>query len=122
MENAKADFTRTFSDLSYENFSDKDIYNSSDFKKWHDQWQERLLRNSESVKSALTMMRKHNPVIVPYNHFVEEALLAAEKGDMRPFDALHSALMKPFTLSASNKAYRQSTIQPNPNYQTFCGT
>ena len=122
MENAKADFTRTFSDLSYENFSDKDIYNSSDFKKWHDQWQERLLRNSESVKSALIMMRKHNPVIVPYNHFVEEALLAAEKGDMRPFDALHSALMKPFTLSASNKAYRQSTIQPNPNYQTFCGT
>jgi len=122
MENAKADFTSTFRDLSYENLSDKDIYNSSDFKKWYDLWQERLSRNSESVKSALIMMRKYNPVIVPYNYLVEEALSAAEKGDMKPFDSLHSALMKPFSLSASNEAYLQSTIQPNPNYQTFCGT
>ena len=122
MENAKADFTSTFRDLSYENLSDKDIYNSPDFKKWHDLWQERLSRNSKSVKSALILMRKHNPVIVPYNHFVEEALSAAEKGDMKPFDTLHSVLMKPFTLSASNEVYRQSTVQPNPNYQTFCGT
>ena len=122
MENAKADFTSTFRDLSYENLSDKDIYNSPDFKKWHDIWKERLSRNSKPVMSALIMMRKHNPVIVPYNHFVEEALSAAEKGDMRLFDNLHSALMKPFTLSASNEIYRQSTIHPNPNYQTFCGT
>ena len=41
------------------------------------------------------MMRKHNPVIVPYNHLVEEALLAAENGDMKPFKLL-SALEKPF--------------------------
>ena len=122
MENAKADFTSTFRDLSYQNISDKKIYNSPDFKKWHHLWQERLSRNSQSVKSALIMMRKYNPVIVPYNHFVEEALSAAEKGDMRPFDNLHSALMNPFSLTASNEVYRQSTIQPNPNYQTFCGT
>jgi len=122
MENAKADFTSTFRDLSYENLSKKKIYKSPDFKKWYEVWQQRLLRNSKTIKSALILMRKHNPVIVPYNHFVEEALLAAENGDMKPFNSLHSALMNPFTLSASNKAFQQSTIQPNPNYQTFCGT
>ena len=67
-------------------------------------------------------MRKKNPVIVPYNHFVEEALLAAEKGDMRPFERLHTALMTPFTLSKSNEFYRKQSITPNPMYQTFCGT
>jgi serine/tyrosine/threonine adenylyltransferase len=122
MENAKADFTRTFRDLSNEKLSENKIYKSPEFKKWYEIWQQRLLRNSKTTKSALILMRKHNPIIVPYNHLVEEVLLEAEKGDMKPFNLLHSALMNPFNLSASNEAFQQLTIQPNPNYQTFCGT
>jgi uncharacterized protein YdiU (UPF0061 family) len=122
METAKADFTSTFRDLSYERLSENEIYKSPNFKKWYEVWQQRLLRNSKTTKSALILMRKHNPVIVPYNHFVEEALLAAENGDMKPFNSLLAALLNPFTLSTSNEAFQQSTIRPNPNYQTFCGT
>ena len=99
MENAKADFTTTFRDLSYENLSSKNIYNSPDFKKWYDLWQARLSRNSKPIKSALNTMRKCNPVIVPYNHLVEEALSAAEEGDIQPFYKLLSALEKPFEFS-----------------------
>ena len=122
METAKADFTSTFRDLSYERLSENEIYKSPNFKKWYEVWQQRLLRNSKTTKSALILMRKHNPVIVPYNHFVEEALLAAENGDMKPFNSLLAALLNPFTVSASNESFQQSTIQPNPYYQTFCGT
>ena len=122
MENAKADFTSTFRDLSYENLSDKDIYNSPDFKKWYDLWQARLSRNSKPIKSALNTMRKCNPVIVPYNHLVEEALSAAEEGDIQPFYKLLSALEKPFEFSSSNEGFLNSTPDPNPHYQTFCGT
>jgi uncharacterized protein YdiU (UPF0061 family) len=122
MENAKADFTTTFRDLSYENLSDKDIYNSPDFKKWYDLWQARLSRNSKPIKSALNTMRKCNPVIVPYNHLVEEALSAAEEGDIQPFYKLLSALEKPFEFSSSNEGFLNSTPNPNPHYQTFCGT
>ena len=122
MENAKADFTTTFRDLSYENLSDKDIYNSPDFKKWYDLWQARLSRNSKPIKSALNTMRKCNPVIVPYNHLVEEALSAAEEGDIQPFYKLLSALEKPFEFSSSNEGFLNSTPDPNPHYQTFCGT
>jgi len=67
-------------------------------------------------------MRKYNPVIVPYNHLVEEVLLAADEGDMQPFNSLYSALMNPFSQSKSNEVYRQLTIKKNSNYQTFCGT
>jgi serine/tyrosine/threonine adenylyltransferase len=122
MENVKADFTGTFRDLSYENLADKDIYNSPDFKKWHSLWQARLSRNSKPIKSSLSMMRKYNPVIVPYNHLVEEALSAAEEGDMQPFYKLLSALEKPFEFSPSNEIFLNSSIDPNPYYQTFCGT
>lgn len=122
MENAKADFTSTFRDLSHENLSDKDIYNSPDFKKWYDLWQARLSRNSKPIKSALKTMRKCNPVIVPYNHLVEEALSAAEEGDIQPFYKLLSALEKPFEFSSSNEGFLNSTPNPNPHYQTFCGT
>ena len=68
------------------------------------------------------MMRKCNPVIVPYNHFVEEALIAAEVGDMQPFYKLLSALEKPFEFSSSKEVFLNSPVNPNPHYQTFCGT
>ena len=122
MESSKADYTETFRDLAYENLSEKEIYKSLAFKKWHSLWQARLLRNSKPLKSALSMMRKCNPVIVPYNHLVEEVLSAAEEGDMKPFYKLLSALEKPFEFSSSSEVFINSPLKPNPHYQTFCGT
>ena len=122
MESSKADYTETFRDLAYENLTEKEIYKSLAFKRWHSLWQARLSRNPKSIKSALSMMRKYNPVIVPYNHLVEEALVAAEEGDMNPFFKLLSALEKPFEFSPSNEIFLNSPLDPNPYYQTFCGT
>jgi uncharacterized protein YdiU (UPF0061 family) len=53
---------------------------------------------------------------------VEEALLAAEEGDMHPFLKLLSALERPFEFSSSNEIFLNSSVDPNPYYQTFCGT
>ena len=122
MELSKADYTSTFRDLTYENLSKKEIYKSLAFEKWHSLWQARLSRNSKPIKFALNTMRKCNPVIVPYNHLVEEALSAAEEEDMQPFYKLLSALEKPFEFSSSNEGFLNSTPDPNPHYQTFCGT
>ena len=122
MESSKADYTETFRDLAYENLTEKEIYKSLAFMRWNSLWQARLSRNPKSIKSALSMMRKYNPVIVPYNHLVEEALVAAEEGDMNPFFKLLSALEKPFEFSPSNEIFLNSPLDPNPYYQTFCGT
>ena len=122
MENSKTDYTTTFRDLTYESLSENKIYKSLDFKKWYSLWQARLSRNAKPLKSAYSLMRKHNPVIIPYNYHVEEALSAAENDIIKPFLALLSALENPFTLSSSNEVYRSQSINLNPNYQTFCGT
>ena len=77
-------------------------------------WQARLSRNSKPIKSALSMMRKCNPVIIPYNYLVEEALVAAEEGNMNPFLKLLSALEKPFEFSSSNESFSKFTCRPKP--------
>ena len=122
MESSKTDYTETFRDLAYENLTEKEIYKSLAFKKWHSLWQARLSRNSKPIKFALSMMRKCNPVIIPYNYLVEEALVAAEEGNMNPFLKLLSALEKPFEFSSSNEVFLNSPLNRNPHYQTFCGT
>ena len=68
------------------------------------------------------MMQANNPVIIPNNYHVEEALKASEEGDFKAFIKLHEALQKPFESSILNEPYRNATKNPIPNYQTFCGT
>ena len=68
-------------------------------------------------------MRRVNPVYVPRNHLVEEALNAATVGDLAPLEALLEALRAPYDERAGLERY----AEPGPQdfaaaYQTFCGT
>ncbi len=122
METSKVDYTKTFRDLTQENIPENEVYNSLVFQKWYMLWKARIKRNSKPLKASFCLMRDSNPVIVPSNHYVEEVLAAGEGGNLKPFLALLEALKNPFEETLSNEAYRNSTIQPNPNYRTFCGT
>ena len=122
MQNSKADYTRTFRDLTQEKLAENEVYNTPEFQKWHMLWKARLTRNAKSLKDSFCLMRDSNPVIIPNNYYVEDVLVAGEGGDLKPFLALLEALKNPFEETVSNEAYRNPAIQPNPNYQTFCGT
>jgi uncharacterized protein YdiU (UPF0061 family) len=64
-----------------------------------------------------------NPVYIPRNHLVEEAISAAEKNqDFEPFNKLVDILANPFEF---NRAKARYVIPPRPEQvvrQTFCGT
>ena len=122
MQTEKVDYTKTFYDLSQESLPDNKIYNSKEFQEWQTLWQARLAKNSMSMKSSLKMMQANNPVIIPNNYHVEEALKASEEGDFKAFLTLLEVLKKPFEATILNEPYRNTTINPIPNYQTFCGT
>ena len=122
MQTEKMDYTKTFYDLSQESLPDNKIYNSKEFQEWQTLWQARLAKNSMSMKSSLKMMQANNPVIIPNNYHVEKALKASEEGDFKAFLTLLEALKKPFEATILNEPYRNTTINPIPNYQTFCGT
>ena len=122
MHKARADFTNTFADLSAGELPNGGRYEDAEFQSWHARWAERRGRDGRPAESAFALMRTVNPVVIPRNHRVEEALAAAEEhDDLSVLHDLLAALSSPFEASAERAKYRD----PPPSecgYRTFCGT
>ncbi len=86
-----------------------------------DDW---LARWRAACTASADELRAANPLIIPRNHRVEEALSAAsEDGDMAPCEALLAALRRPFEETAANARYADpAPAEQTACYQTFCGT
>ncbi|HSQ71253.1 MAG TPA: protein adenylyltransferase SelO family protein, partial [Rubrivivax sp.] len=68
-------------------------------------------------------MRAVNPLVIPRNLSVEEALAAASGGDLAPFERLLVALRRPFDDLPAHAAYAEpAPVAAMMSYQTFCGT
>ncbi|WP_123023786.1 protein adenylyltransferase SelO [Mycolicibacterium stellerae] len=63
-----------------------------------------------------------NPVYIPRNHLVEEALAAASAGDMDPVERLLVAITSPYTERPGFERYAEPAPDDFGCYQTFCGT
>ena len=122
MQKTGADYTKTFRDLIQEPSPIDEQYQSQAFQQWHDIWNVRLARNSKPIKSSFCLMRNSNPVIIPRNQHVEDALDSAKAGDLAPFNALLEAVQKPFQETESNTRFRTAPPNAAGHYQTFCGT
>lgn len=68
------------------------------------------------------VMDRVNPVYIPRNHLVEEALTAATAGDMAPFDALVDVVRRPFEERPGLQRYAAGAPEGSGPYTTFCGT
>ncbi len=66
-------------------------------------------------------MRNNNPLFIPRNHKVEEALEAAEQNDLKPFNKILEILEKPYDEQARKDDYQLPFIS-DKKYKTFCGT
>ena len=90
---------------------------------WLARWQQRLAAEQTTPGERQAVMYSANPVFIPRNHLVEEALRAAtEQGDFEPFNALVDVLSQPF---AYNPERARFATPPRPEQvvrQTFCGT
>jgi uncharacterized protein YdiU (UPF0061 family) len=68
-------------------------------------------------------MDKINPLYIPRNHKVEEALNEAVfKNNMRPFNTMLSIMQNPYDEVESNKSFAKGPINQDKSYKTFCGT
>ena len=83
---------------------------------WLPQWQARL------SAGAATALRQANPLVIPRNHLVEEALQAAEQGDLAPFQALLDQVTDPFRDAPGREAFALPAPSGFGDYVTFCGT
>jgi len=67
-------------------------------------------------------MDRVNPVYVPRNHLVEEALAAATEGGLEPFERLVDAVTAPFDERPGLERYAAPAPADFGAYRTFCGT
>ena len=67
-------------------------------------------------------MDRVNPVYIPRNHLVEEALAAATDGDMEPFGRLLEAVTRPYDERPGWERYARPAPSDFGDYRTFCGT
>jgi len=90
---------------------------------WMSRWRNRLETERRDPALVANEMDLTNPVYIPRNHLVEEALAAAGEGELAPFHALLGAVSEPF---ADRKGWERYA-SPAPEgfddaYATFCGT
>jgi uncharacterized protein YdiU (UPF0061 family) len=75
------------------------------------------------MKHARKIMKAHNPVYIPRNHLVEQALDDAVNGDMDLFERLSNVLSTPYTdQEGQEKFTKPPQTDFDSSYQTFCGT
>jgi serine/tyrosine/threonine adenylyltransferase len=121
MQKYHADYTNTFRVLTLELSEETVLFGTPEFTQWFERWQARLKRQQESKTSSYQLMRTSNPAVIPRNHRVEEALDAANNGDLNVMGKLLQVLSSPFAYSAEQKEYCTLPTSKQP-YQTFCGT
>ena len=66
-------------------------------------------------------MDRVNPVYIPRNHLVEEALAAATAGDLAPLERARRPVGA-VRRAARPRALRRAGARDFGGYQTFCGT
>ncbi|MRZ81364.1 YdiU family protein [Paeniclostridium sordellii] len=122
MDKYKEDFTNTFRNLTLNEFDDKEMYKSEEFKNWYKLWKERLNRQNQSSDLIHELMKSSNPAVIPRNHRVEEAIDAADRGDFDKMKKLIEVLSKPYEYSKEQEEYSKLPKPSSCPYRTYCGT
>ena len=122
MQKNQADFTNTFHNLSSDESPTGVRYDDPEFREWRSRWQLRLNRENRPTTLAYAAMRSVNPVVIPRNRRVEEALAAAEDhNDLSVLHRLLATLVTPYEVGTDTPLYLE--LPPDDcSYRTFCGT
>ncbi|ANM30992.1 hypothetical protein ABI59_17555 [Acidobacteria bacterium Mor1] len=93
-----------------------------EIQSWLERWRSRVSR--QPAAEVAESLRAVNPVYVPRNHLVEEALHAASNADdLAPFERLLKVLERPFEEQPGCDHYAKPAPREfTATYETFCGT
>jgi uncharacterized protein YdiU (UPF0061 family) len=89
---------------------------------WLDAWKGITGFHAQLGEAELQFMQDVNPIYVPRNHRVEEAIVAANSGNLEPFNTLLSVVTQPFIERTDYSDYETRPKGEEVVHQTFCGT
>ncbi len=124
----KVDFTLFFRNLTLvaagkpdskmlELFADQELGHE-----WLTRW--KTAAKLENVMDAVRLktMQASNPIIIPRNHRVEQAIADANQGNLKTFETLMDAVSQPFTDRPEFANFETPPLAEEIVHQTFCGT
>ncbi len=86
----------------------------AEFDAWLERWR--------ALTPDADAMDRVNPLYIPRNHLVEEALTAATGGDTGPLERLMEAVASPYDERPGLEHYAAPAPEGFGPYRTFCGT
>ena len=122
MQKNKADYTNTFVFLMDKVVKNSKIYNNPNFDLWKIKWIKRLTMFGNSQDKSIQLMSSSNPMIIPRNYKIEEALSLANNGDLTLFNKLTEILKNPYQANKDDLEFMSPVPCNDKKYQTFCGT
>ena len=120
MEKNKADYTNTFCHLM--GINSDEVYKNVEFINWKNEWKKRSELNNSTKEKQSKLMKSNNPIVIPRNHKVEEALAEADKGSLDKMKKLLAIFKNPYDNQNNIQEYQTPAPSNNEKYQTFCGT
>lgn len=78
--------------------------------------------DGEDGAAVAQRMNQVNPLYIPRNHLVEEALQSAMAGDLAPFREMLAVLAAPYEPQPERERYALPAPPDFGPYRTFCGT
>ncbi|MDX1739223.1 MAG: YdiU family protein, partial [Alphaproteobacteria bacterium] len=119
------DYTNGFRGLSQTEPLEADIFkkisDDEEFQAWTDLWQQRIQSEDVSQEESLSLRQQANPAFIPRNQHVEEALNAAENGNIARFNKLLDVVTAPYQDRPDLQDYKQP-MAAGSCFRTFCGT
>ncbi|WIM88057.1 YdiU family protein [Candidatus Mycobacterium wuenschmannii] len=110
LKDGRVDYTSFFRQLS----TGADRLEIAGIDAWVARWR--------SLNPDAALMNRSNPIYIPRNHLVEEALSAATAGDLDPLRQLLIAISAPFDERPGLERYAAAAPEEFGDYRTFCGT
>ena len=119
----KADYTNTFCYLMDELHIEDKAYKDSQFILWKMKWKKRRETKNNTLENSIKIMKDSNPLAIPRNYKVEEALKAAtEYNDITKVNKLIKIFENPYKIKSDLSIYQVAPSHTNERYQTYCGT
>ena len=118
LERNELDYTLSFRELAKRIDADDE----SRFGEFESRWRQRIGQQETAPADLAKLMNSVNPLYIPRNHRVEQAINLAVDGDLGVFADLNSVLARPFDEQPEFACYAEAPERHERVAHTFCGT
>lgn len=119
LEQNGLDYTLSFRELAAQLAAGDESVRFGAFEK---QWRRRIAASGREPDEVTAAMNRVNPLFIPRNHRIEQAIQGALDGDLQVFRDLQTVLAEPYDEHRELAHYADAPEPDERVTRTFCGT